>query len=922
MREEIKSNLRPSKRRRPFFSRAPPKAHWRRHLLLKSMILFIQSILLEGSSSNTGGKHATTPPPFALAPDTLAGPPRPPQPSFWALEDDDDDSSSGGEERADNLDGSDSDSDPGGWMSFGGTRSSVHKAQPANAILAPSKPLETLEKLQQMLDETDYMTSRQRQQQQHQHQQQQQLQQFQYEEPVVQQDLNDLSNPPPLPDIVGAADPYPVVDNTYFKEQAGHYPFNEPLPHNLQQQQQQQQVESKTNNNQVANQYPLWTSKDRKKYKQQQKRHLHPPTSKPDESEQSDTEDGVEYTLPNLPVYLSDTEGESDEGEEYIAHGHMRGENPPPHLPPPRPQQVLRPDPATGYPPFPPPPPLPPHQYSIPAYSQEAYPQVPYDYQGAIAPPLNTRYGNPYSYPPPYNNDAPGNPNLQQQQYYAAQQHYAAYAAAMGYAPSPRNGPAPPQAFTQLPPTNTKTNKLKKTNIVDHHGPQELAPPHVPSLSLQHQHQQQQQQQQPSATSQYDVTIATQQQCRSLAEAFSRVNFDSVQKLSLMLFTAAMACYASVSPRTLPQIEYNRLFYNNIRILALTMIAPFIYFFSVFDVAHNDLNHVIHSLYTSFTLGYILCFGLEIFWTTLVRLSVFLCFEPEIFDLVPKIPVVVLPWVLRDIKYRPQRITVMMADVLTSCVACPLVEEYVKLKILQWTTRLPKTYHWARTKTKSLKNSSSGGGSGSNNDRKKNSKWKREKIAPRPGEKEITNVNKYVVQMLAVSIGLKLADTGRRVLTYTKPQHADKSFYAICRGIFPIQELCGTMTALRLAKRDVLGANMSMLWVLAPAVIVHGMANLRGKKGIFKWNSATPWSEMQLSPLSSTDASTLPELASKGFSKFMWLIILLRVLGYCTKNYYYTNRQAEKRTTTYAGNPSAIDAALASSDLLKKTKTN
>ena len=52
------------------------------------------------------------------------------------------------------MDGSDSDSDPGGWMSFGGTRSSVHKAQPANAILAPSKPLETLEKLQQMLEDS------------------------------------------------------------------------------------------------------------------------------------------------------------------------------------------------------------------------------------------------------------------------------------------------------------------------------------------------------------------------------------------------------------------------------------------------------------------------------------------------------------------------------------------------------------------------------------------------------------------------------------------------------------------------------------------------------------------------------------------------------------------------------------------------
>ena len=161
--------------------------------------------------------------------------------------------------------------------------------------------------------------------------------------------------------------------------------------------------------------------------------------------------------------------------------------------------------------------------------------------------------------------------------------------------------------------------------------------------------------------------------------------------------------------------------------------------------------------------------------------------------------------------------------------------------------------------------------------------------------------SKYVAQMLAVSIGLKLADAGRRVLMYTKDSHADKSFYAICRGFFPIQELCGTMTALGLSKRDVLGAEMSTWWMLLPAVVVHGMANFRGMKPIFKWNSATPWSEMQLYPWSTgIQATTLPQLAIKAFPKVMWLVILLRALGYCVKNYYYINRQAQKRTTTYA----------------------
>jgi hypothetical protein len=92
------------------------------------------------------------------------------------------------------------------------------------------------------------------------------------------------------------------------------------------------------------------------------------------------------------------------------------------------------------------------------------------------------------------------------------------------------------------------------------------------------------------------------------------------------------------------------------------------------------------------------------------------------------------------------------------------------------------------------------------------------------------SANQYVTHMLAVSLGLKLSDAGRRILLYTKAQDANKSFYAICRGIFPIHELCGAMTALALAKRDLLGVNMPLWKLLAPAVVVHGMANFRGMK--------------------------------------------------------------------------------------------
>ena len=97
--------------------------------------------------------------------------------------------------------------------------------------------------------------------------------------------------------------------------------------------------------------------------------------------------------------------------------------------------------------------------------------------------------------------------------------------------------------------------------------------------------------------------------------------------------------------------------------------------------------------------------------------------------------------------------------------------------------------------------------------------------------------------------------------------------------------------------------------------------DIRGKQQpIFKWNSATPWSEMQLYPKLPSENTTLGQLLAKAFPKVMWLIILCRVLGYCVKNYYLVNRHALKRTTTFAGKHAAFSAALEATETLKRTK--
>jgi hypothetical protein len=157
-----------------------------------------------------------------------------------------------------------------------------------------------------------------------------------------------------------------------------------------------------------------------------------------------------------------------------------------------------------------------------------------------------------------------------------------------------------------------------------------------------------------------------------------------------MLVTVAMGCYSAVSPRTLELTEYNLQFYENLRIVSLAAIAPAVNMLSVFNSRYNDANAVFNTFFVAFSFGYVFALVMEIVVTTLVRLAVFCWFEPDIFRLLPNVPIPILPWVLRDNQYRPKRITLFAADFGTTCIACPIVEEYVKLKLLQWTTKLPR----------------------------------------------------------------------------------------------------------------------------------------------------------------------------------------------------------------------------------------
>ena len=66
--------------------------------------------------------------------------------------------------------------------------------------------------------------------------------------------------------------------------------------------------------------------------------------------------------------------------------------------------------------------------------------------------------------------------------------------------------------------------------------------------------------------------------------------------MSILAISLALFCYSAVSPRTLPTVEYNMKFYENIKIVALAMIAPISYFMSVFNPKENKVNNLVSIL--------------------------------------------------------------------------------------------------------------------------------------------------------------------------------------------------------------------------------------------------------------------------------------------------------------------------------------
>ena len=409
----------------------------------------------------------------------------------------------------------------------------------------------------------------------------------------------------------------------------------------------------------------------------------------------------------------------------------------------------------------------------------------------------------------------------------------------------------------------------------------------------------------------------------SVIDASVTVSFDSLQKVVQVSLFSLFLAYVSVSPRSLPPSLYNSSFQENVLLLSLLYLGALLSFACVFDPQFSDVNVFISTFYASFFFAYPLLFAVELLLTTAVRLLVFAVLEPRVFALCPAVPSVLLPWSLSKSTYRPSESTTLTCELLTSLLLCPLVEESAKLLVARLSFRSAPPPIIVGLPRDSRPGAAAAAAAA---------------VLP-VHPPSSPSVNPYVCSLLASTLGLKLADATRRVLVYTRPGDADKRVYALLRGINPVQELCGALSALAWARGELLEGNLdggsdgiggsgsgggstasyhlphrTTFWkAVGPAALFHAAAVWRGKKPISKWGSSTPWAELQIGRWSggpAEDTASLQVVLGKMAKSLLWSYWLFKCFGHCFKQYFVISRLALKRATRYKGHEDKFVAEL------------
>jgi hypothetical protein len=320
-----------------------------------------------------------------------------------------------------------------------------------------SRPLQTLEKLQQMLDDTDYMTAAKSK-----HKSTPTKPLVTANKPVAEAVIRKRHT------LEGDADAVvterPRINDSTSESKPPTDSERAPL-----QQQQQQGAELSQS---PASSEQLWQSKDRGRYKRQQlklRRSLeaqiespavptspearcppvirtfrHPQCLASSDDEQSDdTDDGLGYSLPNLPVYYSDAESEEHEAETASTSGMHPQQQPPPG-------------------------------YVDPTIRTN--PQIPPRFPLPLSPPVNNYY---YPYPTPFQTAGMQPPPQHRQHAYSvdpsiAQQHQStAPHAQHSISPDVHTVQLQPQSQQQVVPPDIFAQQQKPSP----HGAQAQSPP-------------------------------------------------------------------------------------------------------------------------------------------------------------------------------------------------------------------------------------------------------------------------------------------------------------------------------------------------------------------------------------------------------------------------------------------------------------
>lgn len=354
------------------------------------------------------------------------------------------------------------------------------------------------------------------------------------------------------------------------------------------------------------------------------------------------------------------------------------------------------------------------------------------------------------------------------------------------------------------------------------------------------------------------------------------IQFNSVVKLIFFCVAACVVSYLSVTPRSLPVVEYN-LEYKSalLRVFASTL-WPILVIALIFRSDDVNINLVVQRFISSVFIGYPLLCMIELVIGTFIRLLILRITEIDVFKLCPKSPGILLPWTFANYGYFPSRLTLMLFYVSNNIIMAPIVEEIFKVVLLRWAL---KSWH----KRSSVVNKK---------DVNLHDSQRQQQQLPllrqnynNKSNNNIVTIRSYVILMISAALGIKVADNIRRILLYSQPNQRHKMFFAVTRGIFPIQELCGAITALNLARHDILGHKISLLASISPSIVLHIMANLRGVKPMFVWGSKRPWDEIQLQAWNAADSSKPQQLLFSGVMNLLWFMLLARSLAHVIHQY-------------------------------------